>query len=71
MVNHKMKPLKDRPNKKRIALDIPVFLYRAIVKVCELRYCSVTSWINRTMLEKIQKEDEYFREKIKKAKKRE
>jgi len=57
-----IKATKGRPTKKRITLDIPLPIFEGLTRVLQLRYCSMTKWINRAIVEKMQQEEKYWKE---------
>lgn len=60
---HKLniKPLKDRKDKKRISFNISLSIYDELIKATEMRYCTLTKWITRAILEKLQREEKLLK----------
>jgi hypothetical protein len=59
------RPLKDRPDKKRITINVPIPLYNGVIRATQFRYCTLTRWMMRAIVEKLKKEEEYFKDKEK------
>lgn len=55
-----MKGLSRSPNKKRIQLDIDLKIFDGIRRITQMRYCTVTTWVTRAIVEKLIRDEKFL-----------
>jgi hypothetical protein len=57
----KMKGLSRSPDKKRIQLDIDLKIFDGIRRITQMRYCTVTTWVTRAIVEKLIRDEKFLK----------
>jgi len=59
----KTNELKGRPGMKRFQFNMDMRIFDGIVRAAQARYCPISRWIVRAIIEKLKKEEEFFKGK--------